>query len=101
MLRLVSQGYSNKEIAAQLDLSVKTIEVHKANGMRSSLSAGESSSCDTPSIKVGCTMRESIDDCRPVRRSFILGQALMATGRLPQLHRAWLQKTKTAALTIC
>jgi len=34
VLRLVSQGYSNKEIAAQLDLSVKTIEVHKANGMR-------------------------------------------------------------------
>ena len=34
VLRLVAQGYSNKEIAAQLDLSVKTIEVHKANGMR-------------------------------------------------------------------
>jgi DNA-binding NarL/FixJ family response regulator len=34
VLRLVSQGYSNKEIAGQLGLSVKTIEVHKANAMR-------------------------------------------------------------------
>ena len=34
VLRLVAQGHSNKEIAAQLDLSIKTIEVHKANGMR-------------------------------------------------------------------
>ena len=34
VLRLVSQGYSNKEIASQLDLSVRTIEVHKANGMQ-------------------------------------------------------------------
>jgi DNA-binding NarL/FixJ family response regulator len=34
VLRLVAQGYSNKEIASRLDLSVKTIEVHKANAMR-------------------------------------------------------------------
>lgn len=34
VLRLVSQGYSNKEIAAKLDVSTKTIEVHKANAMR-------------------------------------------------------------------
>jgi DNA-binding NarL/FixJ family response regulator len=34
VLRLVSQGYSNKEIAGQLELSIKTIEVHKANAMR-------------------------------------------------------------------
>jgi two-component system, NarL family, response regulator NreC len=34
VLRLVSQGHSNKEIAARLDLSNKTIEVHKANAMR-------------------------------------------------------------------
>jgi two-component system, NarL family, response regulator NreC len=34
VLRFVSQGYSNKEIAARLDVSVKTIEVHKANAMR-------------------------------------------------------------------
>ena len=34
VLRLVAQGYSNKEIAARLELSTKTIEVHKANAMR-------------------------------------------------------------------
>jgi DNA-binding NarL/FixJ family response regulator len=34
VLRLVAQGYSNKESAASLDVSVKTIEVHKANAMR-------------------------------------------------------------------
>ena len=34
VLRLIAMGYSNKEIAAQLGLSVKTIEVHKANAMR-------------------------------------------------------------------
>jgi len=34
VLRLVAQGHSNKEIAARLDLSIKTIEVHKANAMR-------------------------------------------------------------------
>lgn len=31
ILRLVAWGYSNKEIASQLDLSVKTIETHKVN----------------------------------------------------------------------
>jgi DNA-binding NarL/FixJ family response regulator len=34
VLRFVAQGHSNKEIAARLDLSNKTIEVHKANAMR-------------------------------------------------------------------
>ena len=34
VLRLIAQGYSNKEIAARLDLSVKTVEAHKANAMR-------------------------------------------------------------------
>jgi DNA-binding NarL/FixJ family response regulator len=34
VLRLIAVGYSNKEIAARLSLSVKTIEVHKANAMR-------------------------------------------------------------------
>ena len=34
VLRLVARGYSNKESAASLDVSVKTIEVHKANAMR-------------------------------------------------------------------
>ena len=31
VMRLVARGYSNKEIAAQLNLSVKTVETHKAN----------------------------------------------------------------------
>jgi len=34
VLRLVAVGYSNKEIASLLDLSVKTVEVHKANASR-------------------------------------------------------------------
>jgi two-component system response regulator NreC len=34
VLRWVSRGYSNKEIAGKLDVTTKTIEVHKANGMR-------------------------------------------------------------------
>jgi DNA-binding NarL/FixJ family response regulator len=34
VLRLIALGYSNKEIGVNLDLSVKTIEVHKANAMR-------------------------------------------------------------------
>ena len=34
VLRLMAIGHSNKEIAAQLQISVKTVEVHKANAMR-------------------------------------------------------------------
>ena len=34
VLRMMALGHSNKEIAAALDISVKTVEVHKANGMR-------------------------------------------------------------------
>jgi DNA-binding NarL/FixJ family response regulator len=34
VLRLVAVGHSNKEIAARLTISVKTVEVHKANAMR-------------------------------------------------------------------
>jgi DNA-binding NarL/FixJ family response regulator len=34
VLRLIAVGYSNKEVAAQLKISVKTVEVHKANAMR-------------------------------------------------------------------
>jgi DNA-binding NarL/FixJ family response regulator len=31
--RLVAQGYTNKEIAARLEISVKTVETHKKNAM--------------------------------------------------------------------
>jgi DNA-binding NarL/FixJ family response regulator len=34
VLRLIASGYSNKEIATNLSLSVKTVEAHKANAMR-------------------------------------------------------------------
>ena len=34
VLRLISWGATNKEIAQKLTLSVKTVEAHKANGMR-------------------------------------------------------------------
>lgn len=33
VLRLIALGHSNKEIAARFELSVKTIEAHKANAM--------------------------------------------------------------------
>ena len=33
VLRLVAHGHSNKEIAAALEISVKTVETHKANAM--------------------------------------------------------------------
>lgn len=34
VLRLIAFGYSNKDIGARLELSVKTVEAHKANAMR-------------------------------------------------------------------
>ena len=34
VLRLIAWGHSNKEIAAQLGISVKTVEAHKANAMQ-------------------------------------------------------------------
>ena len=34
VLRLIALGYSNKEIAARMELSVKTVEVHKSNAMK-------------------------------------------------------------------
>lgn len=34
VLRFIASGYSNKEIAARMSLSVKTVEAHKANAMR-------------------------------------------------------------------
>lgn len=33
VLRMIAQGYSNKEIAAQLDISVKTVETYKSRAM--------------------------------------------------------------------
>jgi two-component system response regulator NreC len=33
VIRLIAQGYANKEIASQLEISVKTVESHKTNVM--------------------------------------------------------------------
>jgi DNA-binding NarL/FixJ family response regulator len=33
VLRLIAKGFTNREIAAQLDVSVKTVETHKARAM--------------------------------------------------------------------
>ncbi len=33
VLRLIALGYVNKEVAARLNLSIKTVEAHKSNGM--------------------------------------------------------------------
>jgi two-component system response regulator NreC len=42
VLRLTAIGYTNKEIAAQLNISVRTVEVHKTHGMRKLQLAGRS-----------------------------------------------------------
>jgi two-component system response regulator NreC len=42
VLRLIARGYSNKEIAARLSVSVKTVEAHKGNAMRKLGLAGRS-----------------------------------------------------------
>jgi DNA-binding NarL/FixJ family response regulator len=34
VLKMVAWGYSNKEIAARLDISIKTVEAHKTNSMK-------------------------------------------------------------------
>lgn len=34
VLRMIAWGYSNKEVAARLQISVKTVEVHKASSMK-------------------------------------------------------------------
>ena len=34
VLRHIALGFSNKEIAAQMDISVKTVEAHKANALK-------------------------------------------------------------------
>lgn len=33
VLRLIARGFTNREIAAQLDISIKTVETHKARAM--------------------------------------------------------------------
>ena len=33
MLRLIARGYTNKEVAADLELSIKTVETYRARSM--------------------------------------------------------------------
>jgi DNA-binding NarL/FixJ family response regulator len=33
VLRLIARGFTNREIAARMDVSVKTVETHKARAM--------------------------------------------------------------------
>jgi DNA-binding CsgD family transcriptional regulator len=33
VLRLIARGFSNREVAAQLDISVKTVETHKGRAL--------------------------------------------------------------------
>ena len=40
VLRMMAVGHSNKEIAAALSISIKTVEAHKANAMRKLQLAG-------------------------------------------------------------
>ncbi len=42
VLRHMALGHSNKEIAGKLDITVKTVEVHKANAMRKLTLSGRS-----------------------------------------------------------
>ena len=60
VLRLIASGYSNKEIAQQLDLSVKTVEAHKANAMRKLDLNSRIDIVDTPSCRVGSTTHREI-----------------------------------------
>ena len=34
VLHLIAWGFTNKQISAQLEIKVKTVEAHKSNGMR-------------------------------------------------------------------
>jgi DNA-binding CsgD family transcriptional regulator len=43
VLLLITWGYTNKEIGNRLGISVKTVEAHKANGMRKLRVTGRSS----------------------------------------------------------
>ena len=43
ILHLIAWGFANREIAHRLAISVKTVEAHKANGMRKLQLSGRSS----------------------------------------------------------
>ena len=53
VLRLVARGHTNKEIAARLDLSVKTVETYKARSMEKLGLDSRAASSATPPGKGG------------------------------------------------
>jgi two-component system, NarL family, response regulator NreC len=58
VLHLIAWGYTNKEIAARLGLSVKTVEAHKSNGMRK-LSAPNRAALVRHAVDSGWLARET------------------------------------------
>jgi len=49
VLRLIAWGHANKEIAARLDISVKTVEMYKARAMEKMGMKNRSTLCATRS----------------------------------------------------
>ena len=56
ILKLVGEGYRNKEIAGLLHISIKTVEKHRANIMRK-LDLHSASSLTAYAIKKGLVVR--------------------------------------------
>ena len=65
VLRMMAIGHSNKEIAASLDISVKTVEVHKANAMRKLGLRGRIDVVRTRFFTAGCASRSAVARLKP------------------------------------
>jgi DNA-binding NarL/FixJ family response regulator len=63
VLRQTAWGHSNREIAARMETSVKTVEVHKINAMRKLDIKVETTSCATRSSKAGCRIPKAGAAC--------------------------------------
>ncbi|MCQ3980378.1 MAG: hypothetical protein DPW09_43755, partial [Anaerolineae bacterium] len=59
VLHLVAWGKSNKEIAVQLGISVKTVEYHKANAVENWVYTAAPIFCAMPSPAAGCNRMKS------------------------------------------
>ena len=64
VLRLLALGYSNKQIAARLGVSVKTVETHKARGM-GKLRLGDRAGLVRHALKQGWFRAENVEPARP------------------------------------
>lgn len=67
VLRLIAEGRTNKEMAAILDVSVKTVEFHRGRIM-SKLGVHTSAEVATFAVRQGCTMDDYGNRNRPGRR---------------------------------